>query len=102
MEKKNYKQKYREWERTLRVFIAKAEAQRALAAVEVAKALLLYGMKLYSDLLASQLSEEDRLAFVGEMNRRTNCVLSFCVKNGARAEFEGQALCYPPKEWLDA
>ncbi len=75
--------RYSEWERVLRNFISKAEDQRALGAVEVAKSLLLYGMKLYDDLLSSALSEKDRLSFVNEMRRRTGVVLQHCMKQSA-------------------
>lgn len=75
--------RYSEWERVLRSFIRKAEDQRALGAVEVAKSLLLYGMKLYDDLLSSALSERDRLSFVNEMRRRTGLVLQHCMKQSA-------------------
>jgi hypothetical protein len=78
--------RYQEWERVLRNFISKAECQRALGAVEVAKSLLLYGMKLYDDLLSSALSEKDRLSFVNEMRRRTGLVLQHCMKQSALGE----------------
>jgi hypothetical protein len=79
--------RYNEWERVLRSFIQKAEDQRALGAVEVAKSLLLYGMKLYQDLLASALSDKDRLSFVNEMRRRTGVVLQHCMKQSALGEY---------------
>jgi hypothetical protein len=75
--------RYAEWERVLRSFITTAEDQRALGAVEVAKSLLLYGMKLYTDLICSTLSEQDRLSFVNEMRRRTGLVLTHCMKQSA-------------------
>ena len=78
--------RYQEWERVLRNFIEKAENQRALGAVEVAKSLLLYGMKLYDDLLSSALSDKDRLSFVNEMRRRTGLVLQHCMKQSALGE----------------
>jgi hypothetical protein len=83
--------RYQDWERVLRSFIEKAEEQRALGAVEVAKSLLLYGMKLYQDLLSSALSEKDRLAFVNEMRRRTGVVLQHCMKQSALGEFPPEA-----------
>jgi hypothetical protein len=78
---------WEQWERVLRSFIQKAEDQRALGAVEVAKSLLLYGMKLYQDLLASALSDKDRLSFVNEMRRRTGVVLQHCMKQSALGEY---------------
>jgi hypothetical protein len=75
--------RYEEWERVLRGFIAKAEEQHALGAVEVSKSLLLYGIKLYEDLTQSSLSEKDRLSFVNEMRRRTGLVLNHCMKQSA-------------------
>jgi hypothetical protein len=53
----------------------------------VAKSLLLYGMKLYQDLLASALSDKDRLSFVNEMRRRTGVVLQHCMKQSALGEY---------------
>lgn len=75
--------RYEEWVRVLHSFIRKAEEQRALGAVEVAKSLLLYGMKLMADMQASALSDADRLAFVNEMRRRTAVVLEHCVRRYA-------------------
>lgn len=69
------KMRYDEWELVLRAFIRKAEDVRQLGSVEVAKSLLLYGIKLYDDLNKSALSEKDRLSFVNEMRRRTGLVL---------------------------
>lgn len=103
MEKESAKvqARYNTWEKTIKAFIKKAQDERSLGSLEVAKSLYAYGNKLYTDLMSSALSESDRLAFVNEMRRRTELVLNHCIKHGARAEFVGDETVYVPKEWIE-
>lgn len=67
---------YRDWDITVREFIHMAEQMKALGAVEIGKSLLLYGMKLYEDLLASELTYDQQIEFLKEMHKRTHLIIN--------------------------
>jgi hypothetical protein len=71
--------RYQDWETLMRRFIAQAEERRLLGPVEVAKALLLEGMKLNDELLASDVVGAARLAVINGMRRRCGVVLQHAL-----------------------
>ncbi len=77
------RESYELWEQTVREFVARAEAIQALGAVEVSKGLLLYGIRLYEDILKSSLPTHDRIACLVELNHRSHTVLSYAARHRA-------------------
>jgi hypothetical protein len=85
------------WEHTLRTIIQQGEEERNLGVVEIAKSLLLYGLKLLHDMLLSPLTAVDRMRFVMEMKRRTGLVMKRAI-----IDTKPETPTFPPAEWLNA